>query len=34
MKTLYDFGLGLMALAWLALCFLLVPHMFKGDEHD
>ena len=34
MKTIYDLGLGLMALAWLALCFLLVPHMFKGGEND
>ena len=35
MKTIYDFALCLMALAWLVLCFLLVPQMFKGGEdHD
>ena len=34
MKTIYDLALALMALAWLVLCFLLVPHMFKGGEND
>jgi len=34
MKTLYDLTLGLMALAWLVLCFLLVPQMFNGGEND
>lgn len=35
MKTVYDIALSLMALAWLVLCFLLVPQMFKGgDNHD
>ena len=34
MKTLYDLALGFMALAWLFLCIILVPQMFKGDEHD
>mgnify|MGYP003645678014 CR=1 FL=1 len=34
MKTIYDIGLALMALAWVAICFILVPDMFKGDDND
>ena len=34
MKIIYDLALALMALAWVAICFILVPHMFKGDDND
>lgn len=34
MKTICDLALALMALAWLCLCFIMVPHMFNGGEND